>query len=259
MNNKPFTVEELEQAKSWEIPVVENPKSKADLRKTNLLNRRSDWKYEPPEEEPEILPPTAEEIEAIRQAAYEEGFEQGKQEGFEKGQEEGLQQGHEQGLAQGIEEGQTQGLEQGQAQIDELATIWQQLTDTLHHPLEKADVEVKQQLVKLSVALARSVIRKETTTSPDVILQALSEGMKALPIEEKDYQIHLHPEDLAVITSHFGEEEIQQKGWHLVEAPSAERGGCEIITKNNAVDVSIERRARQVLDKFLSEQGLSDE
>ena len=81
---KSFTVEELEDAKGWDLPHVEQPESTQES-KTNALNRRSDWKYEPPEEPEEIKPPTAEEIEAIRQAAYEEGYNEGKQTGFEEG------------------------------------------------------------------------------------------------------------------------------------------------------------------------------
>jgi len=45
----------------------------------------------------------------------------------------------------------------------------------------------------------------------------------------------------------------------LVEAPAMERGGCDITTAQNAVDVSIERRCRDVIDKFLLNQGLSND
>ena len=69
---KSFSVAELEDAKGWDLPHVDEQDT-IDDGKTNALNRRSDWKYEPPEEPEEIKPPTAEEIEAIRQAAYEEG------------------------------------------------------------------------------------------------------------------------------------------------------------------------------------------
>ena len=63
---KSFSVAELEDAKGWDLPHVDEQDT-IDDGKTNALNRRSDWKYEPPEEPEEIKPPTAEEIEAIRQ------------------------------------------------------------------------------------------------------------------------------------------------------------------------------------------------
>ncbi|NCW26425.1 MAG: hypothetical protein EBV84_13830, partial [Betaproteobacteria bacterium] len=56
-----------------------------------------------PEPEPEIVWPTVEEIEAIREAARREGFDAGREEGFTKGVGEGFTQGYEQGLAEGRE------------------------------------------------------------------------------------------------------------------------------------------------------------
>ncbi|MCP4288393.1 MAG: flagellar assembly protein FliH, partial [Gammaproteobacteria bacterium] len=248
----------LEEAKGWELPHVETT-DQLDLTRTNALNRRSDWKYEPPEEPEEILPPTAEEIEAIRQAAYDEGFAEGKQTGFDEGKAEGLEAGKAEGLEQGHQEGLAQGLEDGKAQIEQQTELWQSLVENLHAPLQQADEQVRKEIVKLSVALARSVIRTEVTLSENVILQALSEGLKALPVEETQYKIHLNPEDIALVTEHFGEETIQAKGWTLIDTPALSRGGCDIVTQNNAVDLSIERRCKNVLDKFLLEQGLPDD
>ena len=255
---KRFTLEELEGARDWELPHVDNPEQQ-DLTRTNALNRRSDWKYEPPEAPIEILPPTAEEIEAIRQAAYDEGFAEGKQTGYDEGKAEGLEAGKTEGLAQGHDEGLKRGLEEGQAQINQQSELWQSLADKLHEPLLQIDAQVRKEIVKLAVALARSVIRTEVTLSEQVILQALSEGLKALPVEETQFKIHMHPDDIALVTAHFGEETLQNKGWTLIETPALARGGCDIVTKNNAVDLSVERRCKNVLDKFLLEQGLSDE
>jgi len=38
-----------------------------------------------------------------------------------------------------------------------------------------------------------------------------------------------------------------------------ERGGCDIVTTQNAVDVSVERRCREVIERFLLNQGLNDD
>jgi len=59
--------------------------------------------FDPPprEPEPEIVWPTVEEIESIREAARREGFQHGREEGFAKGFAEGVTQGFEQGLQEG--------------------------------------------------------------------------------------------------------------------------------------------------------------
>ena len=110
----------------------------------------------------------------------------------------------------------------------------------------------------MSISLARAVIRTEIQTNENVIFEALKSGLKVLPVRENHYQIQLHPEDITLIKQHFTDAEIQQHKWVLVEAVQQARGGCEITTDSNAVDVSIERRVRDVLDKFILEQGLTD-
>ena len=50
-SNKGFSDDELNDAKPWDLPFVEQPEKPQDKDKTNALNFRSDWKYEPPEEE----------------------------------------------------------------------------------------------------------------------------------------------------------------------------------------------------------------
>ena len=63
--NKPFSDTEVSEAKKWDLPFVDDPKASSKDQPTNALNKRSDWKYEPPEEEegplggllPDDLPP----------------------------------------------------------------------------------------------------------------------------------------------------------------------------------------------------------
>lgn len=247
--------EQAEEFQTFEIPFVEDNRPVVDA-KTNAINRKSNWKWEPPEEEEEILPPTAEEIEAIRKAAYEEGFLQGLEEGQIKGHEEGLAKGLEEGQKKGYEKGLGEGLQEGRDIIQQQKEQWQVINGSLQAPLTLIEDELEKELTQLAVALARSVIRTETQINSNVVFEALKSGLKVLPIQEQHYQIHLNPQDLTLVKQHFSEAEIQQHNWVLVEALEQERGGCEIITDSNAVDVSIERRVREVLDKFLLENGL---
>lgn len=257
MTNEPIADDVQAEVKTWELPVIDE--QKVETGTTNALGRTSEWKYEPPEEEEVILPPTLEEIEAIRQSAYEEGLEQGKQEGLEKGYQEGVEKGQAEGHEQGLQAGQEQGLQAGEAIVQENVSAWQELMQKLHNPVESVQQELQKELVALSVGLARAVIKQEVHTNPEVIFQALAEGLKVLPIGEKSYQIRMNPEDILLIKSQYSEEDIERHRWILIDAPELARGGCDITTDNNAVDLTIERRCRDVLDKFLHEQGLSSE
>lgn len=246
-----------DEIKSWDLPYVEQSIPEDDT-KTNALNRRSTWRYEPPEPEVEILPPTAEDLEAIRQAAYTEGFAEGKKEGFDQGHKEGLAAGTEQGHAEGVLAGKTEGLEHGQAEIHEQSHIWQQLIDALHHPVANTYEQAQLELVLLAISLARSVIDVEVSINQEVITEALKKAIHTLPITENKLHIRLHPEDIELIKAQFDEAHIAKQQWHFVASPEMSRGGCDLSTENNAVDYSIERRSKDVIETFLMQQGLSD-
>ena len=73
----------------WSLPNVQTKPASEQTNQTDAFGKKANWQYEPPEEDiiaPEPL--TAEDIEAIRQSAHEEGFSQGKEEGFTKGYEQ---------------------------------------------------------------------------------------------------------------------------------------------------------------------------
>ncbi len=242
----------------WDLPYIEEQKNKSD-EPTNAFNIKPGWKYEPPEKEEEILPPTAEDIEAIRAAAYEEGFNQGKEKGVAEGNKEGFESGHTEGVSKGTEEGRTAGLEEGKKDAQEIADTFEALVQQLHNPLEQVNDAVKKQVTQLAVTLARAVIQVEVQTNENVLAMALEKGLEALPLNEMGIQIHIHPDDIANLDTLVPKEKQNEKGWNIIEKQSLERGGVEVVSNNNAVDVSIERRTRDVIDKFLLSHGINDD
>jgi len=243
----------FDEAKTWDLPTVN---SDVQNNETNALNKARIWKYEPPEVEEDIKPLTAADIEAIRAAAYDEGLALGKQEGYDTGLEQGKQEGLEQGINEGKEQGLADGMLAGQAQMDELARSWQCIIEQAANPLAQVNKELESELVILAIKLAKAVINVEVTTQNDVLLSAISEGIKVLPIQESQYQFQMNPVDVAMVKGHFGDEVIAENNWRLIENPAIERGGCELSTQSNAVDMSIERRTADVFTQFLNAQGL---
>lgn len=242
-----------ETAKTWEIPTVEAPVAKADEGKTNALGFKTTWRYEPPEieEEQEPQPLTAEEIEQIRQAAYDEGFNQGKEEGFAKGYEEGKASGFEEGQKSGFEAGHEEGLAQGQDEIKTLTAQWQTLIEHLHKPMAIIDKNVEQQLFELTAQLTEAIVRHEATINSDILMSAISDAIKALPAQEAQTQIYLHPDDIKRVEEAFGEQHIQESGWRLLPAPQLEVGSCQVENSTSNIDMRIKSRIKEVLEPFL--------
>ncbi len=253
MNEKDVESNNDLESELWSIPNVEKPVSNDE--KTNALGKKSTWRYEPPEEEiiEEIAPLTAEDIEEIRQAAHEEGFNQGKEEGFSKGYEEGKTTGHEEGLTNGHTEGFEAGLAEGKEKVDTQAKEWESLVAQLHKPLENVEKNVEEQLLHLVVQLTEAITLQEAKTNPDIITSAIGAGIKALPSQETQTQLLIHPEDIKVVEEQFGGEYIAEQGWKLLAAPQLERGSCQIENSTSNIDLSIKSRMKEVLESFLQD------
>jgi flagellar assembly protein FliH len=237
----------------WSLPNVKKELSAQEKEKTNALGKKSTWRFEPPEETEveEVVPLTAEEIDDIRQAAADEGFNQGKEEGFAKGYEEGKIKGQEEGKTQGHEEGIATGLEESKEIITKLSEQWQALVEQLHKPLENVEKNVEEQLLQLVVQLTEAVVLQEAKTNPDILIAAIEAGIKALPSIELQTQIHLHPDDIKLTEQQFGIEHIKNSGWRLLPSPQLAQGSCQIENSTSNIDLSVKSRLKQVLNSFL--------
>lgn len=238
----------------WSLPDVQEKNAPKDDDKTNAFGKKKGWRYEPPEEKPpEPEPLTAQEIEEIRQAAHDEGFNQGKEEGYSQGYDEGKLQGIEAGKVQGIEEGNALGLEQGKEVINEQSKVWQQLISQLHSPLSTVERNVEEQLLALVVQLTEAVVLQEAKTNPDILTAAISQGIKSLPSQEAQTQIYLNPDDIKLVEEAFGETYITEQGWRLLAAPQFSQGSCQIENSTSNIDLQMKSRLKQVLESFLQD------
>ena len=240
-------------------PVV----SPASLYKTNALYKKRPEPGErlsaKNEEEVVIKPLTAEDIEQIRQAAFDEGISQGKEEGFGQGYSEGREQGYQDGLQQGQAEGKKLGLAEGEQLIREQLAQLQALIEQLQNPLLKVDSEVEQSLLQLSLQMAQAVVGVEVKTNPQCILQTLREAVDALPYQAEKLVIKLHPDDVAIIQQHFSSVEIAERMWQIRSEPSLERGDCRVESTESSVDRTLKTRLQSSLEHFLQESVITPE
>ena len=246
--------DQQEELDVWSLPNVQTKPTTEQTSNTNAFGKKANWRYEPPEEEviaPEPL--TAEEIEEIRQAAHEEGFNQGKEEGFTKGYEEGKAEGITEGTVQGIEEGNEKGLAQGKEAIDSLGERWKNLIEQLDKPLASVEKNIEDQLLNLVVQLTEAVVLQEAKTNPDILIAAIATGIKSLPSNEANTQIHLHPDDIKHVEKQFGEPHIRESGWKLLPAPQLTPGSCQIENSTSNIDLQMKSRLKQVLESFLQD------
>ncbi len=252
---RPFSPDDATEQllQHWQTPDLSQERRPDDGR-TNALNKtRPESRKARPEQEDELVvkPLTADDIEQIRQAAYDEGYAEGKEEGFGKGYGEGREQGIQDGLLQGQAEGRKQGLAQGEEELTQRLAQLTGLVEQLQKPLASIDSQVEQQLLTLCLAMAQAVIAVEVQTNPQVILQALTEATSVLPLDAGQIRIKLHPADLAVVEQFYSKEQLSERGWQLLAEPSVAQGGCLLDTARSSVDRSLAQRVQSSLEHFL--------
>ncbi|WP_108649732.1 flagellar assembly protein FliH [Dongshaea marina] len=242
-----------ESLETWQPPDFS---SEMPEKGPTAIGKRAEWyraKDEVEEEveaEPEPRPLTADEIEEIRQSAFDDGFAEGKAQGFSKGEEEGRLQGLKEGHEEGFSQGHAEGLELGSEDIKERILRWQAILDRLHKPLAQVDEEIEKQLVRLATQLAEGVIRTEAKTNPQVILECLKEAINALPDRQGEIRIELNPEDLELVQQQYDEKSCLDRGWVLLGEPALERGECLVSNHLSSVDMRFEQRIADLIRNF---------
>lgn len=170
---------------------------------------------------PEVKLPTAEEIEQIYQQAREEG----------------LRKGHE--------EGHKAGYDEGQAKARGEAKRFAQIAAKLEQGLAEMESAVADELLSLSIALARDVIRQELTAHPETLLVVVREALGQLPHQHA--AIYLHPDDASLLRSYAGDQ-LSHAGHRIHEDFKLKRGDCLLEAGGTQVDATVAMRWQRVLE-----------
>ncbi|WP_417551032.1 flagellar assembly protein FliH [Methylophaga sp.] len=178
-------------------------------------------------------PLTVEALEAVQQAAQEEGFKLGYDEGY--------QQGHE------------AGLKAGEADILQQAQHWQSLIDNLNSPLKAVDAQVEQDLLSMLSLLARQMIYQEIRQRPELVLTAVREALAVLPVSDRQLKVYLNPEDMELVKT--GLKLDEDTGWQWYEDPLVSRGGVKLVTADTTIDASVETRLNNLISRLLSQEN----
>lgn len=197
----------------WELPVMGEEQPRVE------------------EEEAEVEPLTAEQLEAIQKQAYEEGFEQGRK----------------------------AGLQAGQKEIDATVQHLKEVVAAFAEPLKAVDSQVEEELIALAMAVARQIVRREIQQDPGQILAVVREAMAELPSAARNVRIHLHPEDAALVREAFSTEEDETAPWKIVEDLVLSRGGCRIESDTSRIDASVEKRLNAIVTELLGGSRSNDD
>lgn len=246
--------EAADQVTTWVLPpvsdngkVLSSAEKEARERRERLL-RREQEKIETVEIAVEEQTPqvgmTAEEMQAIFDAAEKDGFDQGHKEGFTKGNTEGYEAGRQ------------QGLKEMRAQLVAEQQRFQALANALLNPMTAQDDDIEHMLLDVICTLTQSVVQREVQTDSSQILDLVRNAVNALPVGSKNIRVCLNPDDLAAIETYAAE---QQLDWRFFGDTELLPGGCRIETPESRVDFSVSSRLQTVLEQFISRQLASSD
>ncbi len=245
---KRIAAEDVAQVTTWVLPpvsdngrVLSSAEKEARERRERLLRREQETieTVEIPEEAPPQVGMTAEEMQAIFDAAEKDGFEQGHKEGFAKGNSEGFEAGRQQGLME------------MRAQLVAEQQRFQRLANALLEPLNSQDDDTEQLLLDVICTLTQCVVQRELLTDSSHILALVKSAIAALPIGSKNIRVCLNPDDLAAVETYAVE---QQLNWQFFGDSELLPGGCRIETPESRVDFSVSTRLQAVLEQFVTKQ-----
>ena len=179
----------------------------------------------------DVKPLTLDELEAIRQDAYNEGFATGEKDGFHAGQLKAKQ-------------------EADIALAAKLASM-EQLMTQLFEPISAQDQQLEEAMVSLLGQMVRQVIQRELVSDSSQIRLVLSEALKLLPMGTGNIRIHVNPQDFEVIKTL---RERHEESWRILEDASLLPGGCRVESELSRIDATVETRLNQAIKQLFEQQ-----
>ena len=139
-----------------------------------------------------------------------------------------------------------EGLAAGADEIAARSQRFDELLQALSKPFDRLDEKVEKELVELAIAMTKQLFRREIRINPAHVIGVVREAVQLLPVASRNVQVHLHPDDAALVRETLSPAE-HEPAWTIVEDPLSDRGGCSITTDNSRIDASNESRLQAAI------------
>ena len=151
------------------------------------------------------------------------------------------------------QKGHAEGVAEGQGEIARRAARYDELLCALSRPFDQLDESVEKQLVELSIVLVRQLFRREVKINPDHVVGCVREAIQALPVASRSVQVHLHPDDAALVRESLCPTD-NEPAWSIVEDPLGTQGGCRVTTENSQIDATAESRMHAIISRCFGDE-----
>lgn len=161
---------------------------------------------------------TASQLEELQKQAYEEAYHAG----FDAGRKAGLDE------------------------IREKIARTDQLLQGFDKTYKAMDEVVVQEIVSLTIAMVKQLLRREIKMDPGQIVAIVREALNTLPVSSRGIRVQLNPEDAALLKENLASVE-DERTWSIIEDPMMSRGGCQVLTEQSLIDASVESQIAKLV------------
>jgi len=141
---------------------------------------------------------------------------------------------------QAYRQGYDAGYAKGAAMAAAEATRLSALTDSLRQEISGLEQRIAEDLVRLSLTLARALVRESLKVHPEVIEAIVRESVRDVPPFSQCMRLRMHPEDARLLGEHLAKEIGPH--WTIIDDPAITRGGCRVETSACEIDATMETR-----------------
>lgn len=171
----------------------------------------------PAEPAPQL--PSVEELQAIEEAAYQEGW----------------QRGH------------ADGLSTGQGEIRRMIAQMEGILDSFTRPLARLDGEVADALADLATRIAGALVGRAYIADPTLLADLVREALDAAGSNSRDVELRLHPDDLGVLLPHLSTID----GVRFTGDTTLARGELRLHSESVRIDGTLAGRLKACLDAVI--------
>jgi flagellar assembly protein FliH len=147
----------------------------------------------------------------------------------------------EQARQEGYDNGHAEGLAEGRKAAALEADRLRGLADTFSVEVRAADETISQQILDLSIDLARALLKSALTIRPELVIPIVKEAVRYLPALHQPALLYLNPDDAMLVQDRIGNE-LTKTGWQLADDTQLAPGSCRVETANNQIDASLPTR-----------------
>ena len=154
----------------------------------------------------------------------------------------------------GFSQGRKDGLALEKKQMEEKGRQFDALFSELSGLKARIHSETEEELLKLSMLIAKRIIREETKTDIQIIGRTIRSALKFV-VEKSNMRILINPDDMEAVRESLPELASLTKGaeLQLIEDNAITRGGCILETGFGKINATIEDQL-EVLEKKVDQE-----